>query len=150
MTLPQVLRAVRRILPSHFDCEDIASDLWLAGWIASGQPPVDDVPISQGVLYGRCIDAIRSRVVQEAYEPIQSGPPIDVDGIRTLVSKLVERASLDEVDQQILFQRFYLDKTQVDIARDLCLSERAVSERLYNLLERLKAAARIENVNHSE
>lgn len=150
MTPEQVLRAVKRILPSHFDCEDIASDLWLAGWIAAGQPKSDDVPISQGVLYGRCVDAIRARGVQEEYEPPPKGPAVDVDGIRALVSMLVDRANLAGVEQDILFRYFYLDKTLAEISRELSLSERDTSSRLYNLLERLRAAARIEHVDLDE
>jgi hypothetical protein len=150
VTPEQILRAVKRILPGHFDCEDIASDLWLASWISSGRPASLDVPISQGVLYGRCIDAIRHAAVQESYEGERHRESVNVDGMRVLVSKLMARISPDGVDQQLVFRRFYLDQTLTLISKDLCLSERETSKRLYNLLERLRAAARIENVGPDE
>jgi hypothetical protein len=150
VTHEQVLRAVRRILPVHFDCEDIASSLWLDGWVAAGCPATLDVPVSRGVLYGRCIDAIRHAAVCESYDPSKRSETPDVDGLRSLVSKVVDRASLDSVDQQILFRRFYLDQTIRVIAKDLSLTEKHASARLYNLIERLRAAARIENVEPSE
>src|SRR4051812_43388174 len=112
MTLPQILRHVRTILPCHFDHENLASDIWLACWENAGKPLSDDVPCRKDLIYARCVDSIRRKVVHERasseraylHENLCTEQPLEDVCLESLMADV----NLTVLEQQVLIHRFYL------------------------------------------
>jgi DNA-directed RNA polymerase specialized sigma24 family protein len=146
LTPRQILKIVNSILPSHFDTENVAHEIWLEAWLAAGTPPDGSPPVSHSAIYGRCVDAIRSKSREEDFNHydrsrvLQSSEPLDV--YCNLVTRLIGSASLSESDQKVVFLRFYLGQSIATIADTLSVTPRDVSRQLNQVLEQLRAAAR--------
>lgn len=146
MTPSQILQKVKAILPDHFDHEDIASEIWLSSWLSHGKPDSEDVPVQKGIIYGRCVDAIRHRSVQERLlSRVATQPEQDVHDHDAPVADLnliVWEASPSDLETKVIFQYFYLGRTISEGAAATGISANAFSSVLKHTLERLRAAAR--------
>lgn len=152
MTPKQILLKVKGILPEHFDHEDIASEIWLSSWLSHGKPDSEDVPVQKGIIYGRCVDAIRHRAVQErlwsrvAAEPLAAF--IDHDGPVLDLNTLVAEACPNDLETKVIFQSFYLGRSIAEGSTAVGISQSVYSLTLHRTLERLRAAARRINVQN--
>lgn len=144
MTPQRILQVVSRILPRHFDREGVAHDLWFSAWRAAGQPDSDDVPCPFFIIRSRCIDAIRHKAVEETAVAYFGVVRKSVDATRVDdVEEIIRSANLTRLETQIVFHRFYLSKGIEVISKEMGITQEQVAQHLYNIVSRLRAAARM-------
>lgn len=141
MTPEQILSRVKRLLPSHFDHENIAMNLWLGAWQRTDRSQVD-VPISQKVIYARCVDEIRHQHVVEksirfALQTLDDlKPSLDV-------GRIIELAGLTHAQRQSIVFRFYCGLSLEECALTSGIGLTGFTDLLNSALSRLRVTARI-------
>ncbi len=141
----EALRALAQALLRDRDqADDVVQDTWLA-WLQSpprerGQP----TPWLRRVLRNRVINSRRSRARRETHERAAARPEqVDEhlsrerdDALRAVVNAVL---ALDEPAKEVVWQRYFENRSVEEIAGRLRLSVRAVYDRLTHAHETLRA-----------
>lgn len=151
MTLNQILSSVKRHLPPEVDREGVACEVWLEAFEEVKNCSVKpsnplDVPCSNEVIRNHCVSVLRRRDAERRAIRERTGtidPHTNED--RHLADKLqtiFQEANLSIDERQLVFSRFYLGCSLREIGKQVGLSVKDVDSLLFDLLEKLRRAAR--------
>jgi RNA polymerase sigma-70 factor (ECF subfamily) len=140
----EALRALAQaLLRDRAQADDVVQDTWLA-WLESPPRDLDQpTPWLKRVLRNRVINSRRARARREAHERAAARPErVDEspsrerdEALRAVVNAVL---ALDEPAKEVVWQRYFENRSVEEIAGRLRLSVRAVYDRLTQAHEKLR------------
>lgn len=131
-------RVCRRFVRSlHKDLNELLSETWIATRYLDNPRHIAHKAKQHLIdLYRKELRRYMERIPQslEIYETVL-GPVSDT---ASDLSELIDRAQLDEEERLILYRYYFKEETQKDISRSLGVSRVRVSQRLSEILLKLK------------
>ena len=137
-----ILRLVKRILPNGYDHESIAAELVCRGIETAQQPSFTSVRIF-------CVDQMRrtrsERNANEGYasrQAPQRGLSALAPSADDALADVLRLAQLDSTSRVILIHKFWLGRSDIEIAHALGLPAYRVTELRNQALDRLRTVAK--------